>query len=155
MAALLSQDPETRRSVRAVDAVYGIYDLIDWWGVTQSRPEDPVGKLMGKPPSEALDAYLSFSALHCLQAQGVNPATRYLIVYGDEDTIVRPSQSARFVAALRESGANVESLLVPGAGHSWFTYLDDHPARRRVDEEPNLAVAPVLLRFLERSLASC
>jgi len=75
MAALLSLGPEARRHLRAVVGVYGIYDLIEWWSATQSRPEDPVGKLMGKPPSEALDAYRSFSALHCLQQHGANPAT--------------------------------------------------------------------------------
>jgi hypothetical protein len=29
---------------------------------------------------------------------------------------------------------------------------DDNPARRRVDEEPNTIIAPVLLRFLQRGV---
>jgi hypothetical protein len=29
---------------------------------------------------------------------------------------------------------------------------DDNPARRRVDEEPNTTIAPVLLRFLEHGV---
>jgi len=43
-------------------------------------------------------------------------------------------------------------MLIPGSGHHWFTLADDNPARKRVDEEPNATVAPVLLRFLEREL---
>jgi hypothetical protein len=50
---------------------------------------------------------------------------------------------------LRDKDAQVEAMLIPGAGHHWFTLADDNPARRRVDEEPNATVAPVLLRFLE------
>jgi dipeptidyl aminopeptidase/acylaminoacyl peptidase len=74
---------------------------------------------------------------------------KYLIIHGDEDAIVHHNQSERFVAALRGKGAEVEDMLVPGAGHHWFTLAEDNPARKRVDEEPNVTVAPVLLRFLE------
>ena len=62
------------------------------------------------------------------------------------------NQSEAFIAALQEKNADVETLLVPGAGHHWFTLADDNPARRRVDQEPNTTVAPVLLRFLEKAL---
>jgi hypothetical protein len=41
-------------------------------------------------------------------------------------------------------------MLIPGAGHHWFTLADDNPARRRVDEQPNATAAPVLLSFLEK-----
>ena len=54
----------------------------------------------------------------------------------------------------RPAGAEVETLFVPDAGHSWFTYVPSEPDRRRVDQEPNVTVAPVLLDFLERNLAS-
>jgi hypothetical protein len=53
------------------------------------------------------------------------------------------------VSALRDKGAEVEALSISGAGHHWFTWADDNPSRRRVDEEPNATVAPELLRFLE------
>jgi dipeptidyl aminopeptidase/acylaminoacyl peptidase len=76
------------------------------------------------------------------------PSARYLIIHGDQDAIVHHNQSERFLAALRERDARVESMLIAGAGHHWFTLADDNPARRRVDEEPNATVAPVLLRFL-------
>jgi acetyl esterase/lipase len=154
MAALLSVEHAAARHVRAVVGVYGIYDLLDWWKVTQPprREGDPVGKLMGKTPAEAPDAYRGFSALHALQAHEARPAASYLIVYGDADQIVDYNQSERFAAARRARGGDVETLPVAGAGHSWFTLLDDHADRRRVDQEPNATVAPVLLRFLQRTL---
>lgn len=156
MAALLSLEDVSARYVRAVVGVYGIYDLPEWWAATQlaGRNDDPVGKMMGKTPKEAPDVYNLFSPLQCLQARGSRPAASYLIIYGDRDLLVPHNQSERFIAALQELGADVETLRVAGASHSWFTLLGDHPGRRRVDQEPNVTVAPVLLRFLWRSLSA-
>ena len=151
MAALLTLDPSTAPRIRAMVGVYGIYDLPDWWRVTQppKRSDDPVVKLMGRSYPEAKLDYENFSPLHRLQKSEGAPSAGYLIIHGDQDAIVHHNQSERFLAALRERGARVESMLIPGAGHHWFTLADDNPARRRVDEEPNATVAPVLLRFLE------
>jgi dipeptidyl aminopeptidase/acylaminoacyl peptidase len=134
--------------------VYGIYDLPDWWRVTQppKRTDDPVVKLMGRSYPEAKEDYENFSPLHRLQNLADRPAARYLIVHGDQDAIVHHNQSERFVAALRAKDAEVGAMLISGAGHHWFTLADDNPARRGVNEEPNTAVAPVLLRFLEQAL---
>ena len=89
-----------------------------------------------------------------MQALQVRPAASYLIIHGNEDAIVHHTQSARFVAALRNKVADVEDLLVAGAGHHWFTLAEDNPARKRVDEEPNVTLAPRLSQFLELALAA-
>jgi acetyl esterase/lipase len=151
MAAMLSLDPSTAPRIRAMVGVYGIYDLPDWWRVTQApkRSDDPVVKLMGKSYPEAKADYENFSPLHRLHESAGTPSAGYLIIHGDQDAIVHHNQSERFLVALRDRGARVQSMLIPGAGHHWFTLADDNPARRRVDEEPNATVAPVLLRFLE------
>jgi acetyl esterase/lipase len=155
MAAMLSLHEKTAPHIRAVVGAYGIYDLPEWWRTTQppKRTDDPVVALMGKPYAEMKDAYEGFSPLHLLQKQTGKPAASYLIIYGDQDLRVPHVQSERFAAALRGKNADLETLPVPGAGHSWFTYAKDHPARRRVDEEPNVTVAPVLLRFLGKMTA--
>ena len=153
MAALLSLEDWVRPHVRAVVGVYGIYDLLDWWEVTRRRQDDPVGRLMGSTPAQAPEDYRRFSPLQGVEAQGVSMGVPYLIIHGEQDAIVHHNQSERFIAALRAAGAEVETLFVPGAGHSWFTYLPNEPDRRRVDQEPNVTVAPVLLGFLERSMA--
>jgi acetyl esterase/lipase len=154
MAAMLSLHEDTAKHIRAMVGVYGIYDLPDWWRVTQppKRTDDPVKKLMGKSYTEAQADYENFSPVHRVRALKVRPSARYLIIHGDEDAIVHHNQSERFIAGLREKGADVEDLLIPGAGHHWFTLAEDNPARKRVDEEPNVTVAPVLLRLLERGL---
>jgi acetyl esterase/lipase len=154
MAAMLSLHEATAKHIRAMVGVYGIYDLPDWWRVTQppTRTDDPVRQLMGKSYAEAKADYENFSPLHRVQALQARPGASYLIIHGDEDAIVHHNQSERFIAALREHEAGVEDMLIPGAGHHWFTARDDNPARRRVDEEPNVTVAPVLLRFLQRAL---
>jgi acetyl esterase/lipase len=154
MAAMLSLEESTATNVRIMVGVYGIYDLPDWWSVTQppKRTDDPVRMLMGKSWMEAKEEYESFSPLHRVQALKSRPLTSYLIIHGDADAIVHHNQSERFIAALHERSASVETLMIPGAGHHWFTLADGNPARRRVDQEPNVTVAPVLLRFLERTL---
>ncbi|HEX9661605.1 MAG TPA: alpha/beta hydrolase, partial [Candidatus Binatia bacterium] len=55
MAAMLSLHEATAARIRAVVGVYGIYDLPDWWRVTQppKRTDDPVKRLMGKSFTEA------------------------------------------------------------------------------------------------------
>lgn len=155
MAAMLSLHEATAQNIRVMAGVYGIYDLPEWWQVTQppKRTDDPVKKLMGKSYREAQADYENFSPLHRLQALPASPAAKYLIIHGDQDAIVHHNQSERFVAALRAKQADVEELALPGAGHHWFTLAEDNPARKRVDEEPNRTVAPVLLRFLERGLS--
>jgi acetyl esterase/lipase len=154
MAAMLSLHERTAQDIRAVVGVYGIYDLPDWWRVTQppKRTDDPVVKLMGRSYPEAKEDYENFSPLHRLQKLAGRPTASYLIIHGDQDAIVHHNQSERFAAALRDRDAEVEDILITGAGHHWFTLADDNPARRRVDEEPNATIAPVLLRFFEHRL---
>jgi len=154
MAAMLTLDETTAKHIRAMVGVYGIYDLPDWWRVTQppKRTDDPVKRLMGKSYPEAKADYENFSPLHRLQNSAGRPMASYLIIHGDQDTIVHHNQSDRLIGALRDKNAKVEAMLIPGSGHHWFTLADDNPARKRVDEEPNATVAPVLLRFLEHGL---
>jgi acetyl esterase/lipase len=150
MAAMLSLHELTAQHIRAVVGVYGIYDLPDWWRVTQppKRTDDPVGRLMGRSCRDAKEEYESFSPLHRLQRLAGRPAAKYLIIHGDQDAIVHHNQSERFLSALRDKNAEAQAMMIPGAGHHWFTWADDNPARRRADEEPNATMAPELLRFL-------
>ena len=154
MAAMLSLEETTAKHIRAMVGVYGVYDLPEWWRVTQppKRMDDPVKRLMGKSYPEAKEAYESFSPLHRVQNLPGQPTAGYLIIHGDQDPIVHHDQSDRLISALRDKNANVEAMSIPGSGHHWFTLAEDNPARKRVDEEPNATVAPVLLRFLERAL---
>ena len=42
-----------------------------------------------------------------------------LLLHGDSDTLVPADQSIRLAAALRDVGAPVSLVLVPGASHFW------------------------------------
>ena len=150
MGAMLSLHERTAQHIRAMVGIYGIYDLPDWWRATQppKRTDDPVSRLMGRSYGQAKEDYESFSPLHRLQRLAGRPTAKYFIIHGDQDPIVHHNQSERFLSALHDKGAQAEEMLIPGAGHHWFTWADDNPARRRVDEEPNATVAPELLRFL-------
>jgi acetyl esterase/lipase len=156
MAAMLSLDQRTAPHIRIVVGVYGVYDLPEWWRVRKvlNGSEDPVGRLMGRPYEEAREDCESFSPVHRLREMASPPAARFFIIHGNQDTRVPHDQSARFLEALHDKGAVYDSMFIPDAGHSWFTYAKDHAARRRVDEEPNVTVAPRLLRFLERQLTT-
>ena len=154
MAAMLSLDQRSAPHIRTVVGVYGVYDLPEWWRVRKvvlnGREDDPVGRLMGRPYEEAREDCERFSPVHRLREMAIPPAARFFIIHGNQDARVPHDQSARFLDALRDRGAVYDSMFIPDAGHSWFTYAKDHAARRRVDEEPNVMVAPRLLRFLER-----
>src|SRR3954447_18191821 len=104
MGAMLSLHERTAQHVRAMVGVYGIYDLPDWWRVTQppKRTDDPVVRLMGRSYREAKEDYESFSPLHRLQKLAGRPTAKYLIVHGDQDGVVHHNQSERFVSALRD-----------------------------------------------------
>ena len=95
MAAMLSLHETTASRIRAVVGVYDIYDLVDWWRVTQppKRTDDPVKKLMGRSYTEAKPDYESFSPLHRMQALKSHAGAKYLIIHGDEDAIRPHSQS--------------------------------------------------------------
>ena len=154
MAAMLSLDERTAPRICSMVGVYGVYDLPEWWRVRKvlDGSEDAVGRLMGRPYEEAREDCESFSPVHRLRKMASTPAAKFFIIRGNQDTLVPHDQSARFLGALRDKGAVYDSMLIPGAGHSWFTYAKDHAARRRVDEEPNVTVAPRLLRFLGAAL---
>ncbi len=151
MAAMLSLHERTAHHIDAVVGVYGVYDLPEWWRTTEppdERPDNPVVDLMGRPYDEMKAEYEGFSPIHLLRKMTGAPRCRYFLVYGDQDPRVPHVQSERFLAALHDKGADAGALRLPGAGHSWFTFVEGQPTRRRVDEEPNATVAPALLDFL-------
>jgi len=74
MAAMLSLDERTAQHVRGMVGVYGVYDLPDWWRVTQppKRTDDPVARLMGRSYRVAKGDYESFSPLHRCKSSDVD-----------------------------------------------------------------------------------
>lgn len=146
---------ERPERVAAVVGVYGVYDLEAWWAYTQAaRDDDAVTRFMGAPPHAAPEAYAAASPMARLKAmaeRGERLAVPFLVVWGDQDEVVPPEESAAFAAALRRVGAPVEELLVPGVGHFWFSLSDGRPGGG-VADHPNPWVLPQVLRFLGQRL---
>jgi dienelactone hydrolase len=70
-----------------------------------------------------------------------------MLIWGGADDAVPPSQSIAFREALEQARFRVRTLVVPGAGHFWFS---DEPINDPTSY--NHVVAPRVLRFLNDSL---
>jgi hypothetical protein len=53
----------------------------------------------------------------------------------------------RFIAVLRDQNADVDDMLIPRAGHPWFTLAEDNPARKRSMKSQMLRLRRYYLNF--------
>lgn len=109
VAALVAADCKTGACVRAFAGWFGVYDL---------RPPHP--------QNQTLRDYLACQASACnpdvlvaaspiVHVKAGNPPT--LLVQGDLDKNVSPTQARAFAAALREVGVSTDLAMLPGVGH--------------------------------------
>ncbi len=129
--------------VKAVVGFYGVYDMLaQWQHDLLARPRDNISeKFLGAAPHT--DRKVFFEASPISYATVDKNGTRFLLVYGTDDDVVDPqTQSAAFLAALKQAGFFVRTVVIPGAGH----YFLNEP----VDETSvNAIAAPRVLRFLK------
>ena len=133
--------------VKAVVAVYGVYDLVaQWQHDLQARPHDQITEIfMGHSPLEDRLSFIAASPLSHVTRQ--SRGTAFLVAWGTADDIVDwESQSKPFVDALKQVGCFVRTAAITDAPHFWMSDpLDDpygYPIR----------LAPGLLRFLQERL---
>jgi acetyl esterase/lipase len=108
--------------IRAVVAVYGVYDLAAQWEHDQiARPRDQITEaLMACSPLD--DRLAFFRASPFTYATTTAPRVPFLVVWGTEDDIVDwASQSGRFVTALKQTGQFVRTVAINGAPHFWIS----------------------------------
>ncbi len=134
-------------SVKAAVGVYGVYDMIAQWEHDQvPRPRDSITEVfLGTSPMEDRTLYHEASPL--THATTRANKTAFLVVWGDSDDVVDwPSQSGRFLTALKAAGYFARPVPVAGAPHYWM----EDP----IDEAGSHAglLAPRLLRFLQARL---
>jgi acetyl esterase/lipase len=131
--------------VRAVVAVYGVYDLLaQWEHDLVARPRDSITEnLLGVSPLEDRFAYFKASPISYVSTQG--PKVPFLVSWGTEDDIVDyASQSTKFVSALKQVGGLVRTAALLGAPHFWIDQLlEDHGSFAGF-------LAPKMLRFLQQ-----
>ncbi len=97
-------------------------------------------KLLGGVPLEQIPAALKAASPLTYVSPGDPP---FLIIHGDIDEIVYPSQSEEFAAALQSAGVPVTLVIVKGGGHA----LDDPGAQPSPEEITKLVVAFFVARL--------
>jgi len=142
-------DPQSGVStgVKAVVAIYGVYDLAAQWNADlKSRPRDSiVEKFIGKSPIE--DRRIFFDASPLSYATARPNAPGFLLSWGTADDIVDPaSQAHPFRDALKQAGFYVRTVVLTDAPHFWCSDPIDEPG-----SHPGF-LAPRALRFLQLKL---
>jgi acetyl esterase/lipase len=146
--ATLTRDEAKILPVRALVGVYGVYDLVTHWqaDLIKNAPaaEDPTIRMLGATPIDNPRLYFDASPI-----SHVTHAARGLkvqLIHGDHDDDIDHAQSEVFAQRLRQAGAQVQYVTVPGAGHLWFSSED-----MREPSSHCAYVAPRLLAFLKQS----
>ncbi|MFJ9038891.1 alpha/beta hydrolase fold domain-containing protein [Streptomyces sp. NPDC102406] len=121
LASLLALTHTAPRLAGAV-VWYGPADL-----TTARAPFDPADPatmealLLGAAPATVPGPAAAASPVHQAHAD----APPFLIVHGEDDTMVPCGHGEALAAALRAAGAPAESRTVPGAQHGWVGLADD------------------------------
>jgi acetyl esterase/lipase len=113
--------------VQAVCDFFGPVDLLSWaktTGFEATILKDFIGGL----PLEVPEKLVRASPLAYVQKGTTYPP--FLIVYGDKDIAVPPSQSQLFCDALIRVRADAELFLVPGAAHGGPVYYEGEPSAK-------------------------
>jgi acetyl esterase/lipase len=148
-AGFYPQDPfaSVSTDVKALVAVYGIYDMVAMWASCQVQwpTGNIVERFLGVPPMA--DRQLYFDTSPISYATLANNALAVLLVTGDADDLVEPKpQTETFLLALKQAGFYVRPCIVAGAPHYWMNDPIDDPTGFPA------FVAPRLMRFLAEKL---
>ncbi|MEU3250652.1 alpha/beta hydrolase [Streptomyces sp. NPDC006997] len=112
-------------SLLALGGDVPVAGAIAWYGPSDltlagDDPTTPEALLLGGAPTTRPDLARQASPL----AQVRPGAPPFLLVHGEEDTVVDCEHSRRFAARLAEVGARVDLRTVPGAEHVWHGLSD-------------------------------
>ena len=159
MAAMLSLHEATAKRISRSRSGFTAFTICRIGGGSPSRPSAPTipcNSSWANPTPTRKQTTKTSRRCTVLEPSETRPGAGPLIIHGDEDTIVHHNQSERFIAALREQEAGVEDMLIPGAGHHWFTARTRTIRRGGPSMRSRFTVAPVLLRFLQQTpLGGC
>jgi acetyl esterase/lipase len=134
-------------SVKALVAVYGIYDVLAMWTSyqVQGGAENNIQKFLGASPMENRQLY--FDASPVSYATYANNKVAVLLVTGTEDDLVdRKAQTEPFQLALKQAGFFVRPCIIHGAPHYWMNDPIEEPGSY------SGFLAPRLMRFLAEKL---
>jgi acetyl esterase/lipase len=116
LASLLALSPTEPAPVAAI-SWYGPSDLTVRRGPYDPRSATtPEALLLGEAPATSAERTRAASPL----AQAHPGAPPFLLVHGEDDTLVPCSHSRDLATRLNELGAPVQLRTVPGAEHGWY-----------------------------------
>ncbi|WP_307128437.1 alpha/beta hydrolase [Streptomyces sp. B1I3] len=95
-----------------------------WYGpsdLTAAGPGTPEALLLGADPATVADRARQASPLTHVHAA----APPFLLVHGEQDSMVPCAHSERLAAGLGEAGARAELWTVPGSDHVWYGLPDE------------------------------
>jgi acetyl esterase/lipase len=132
MVALTQNDPayqpgfaDVDTSVTAAIPMYGAYDMVETFTAFRSRLGRKVAGwvgalVLGTTPDRDSGTYVDASPVaHVGPDAGQTP---FLVVHGTVDNLVPVEQARRFVAQLREAGADVTYVELAGAPHAFDVF---------------------------------
>jgi acetyl esterase/lipase len=130
-----------RPAVKAVIGVFGVYDLAEQWEHDlQTRPLDNIAEqFLGTALVHDRKRYFEASPISYATTDAPQPA--FYLAWGTHDDIVDPSQSERFLLALKQAGFYVRTV-VQDAPHFWASDPLDEPGSH------SAFFAARMLRFL-------
>ena len=126
------------RSVEAVVDLYGPGDLNHWIpAVDESLLAVAAARIMfGGIVEEAPEEYRRGSPVHYVS----NQSSPFLLLHGENDSIISPSESEHFYRALQKASVEAELVVVPDAPHSF----DLHPESQDI--------AGIVIGFFDKHL---
>jgi acetyl esterase/lipase len=133
--------------VKALVAVYGVYDLAAMWKTYQIQGglDNNIQKFLGAPPMENRQLY--FDASPISYATLDNNKIGVLLATGTRDDLVDPKEHTEpFTLALKQAGFFVRPCIVEGSPHYWMNDPIEEPGSY------SGFLAPRLMRFLAEKL---
>jgi acetyl esterase/lipase len=112
--------------------------VVDWFGPTDFRelpeglakdPNSVVAQLLGGPPAKEKDK----AALASPLAHVHKDCPPFLIMHGDMDKTVNPTQSEKLAEALKKVDVPATLVKLKGAGHGGPEFTNDE-SRKRIEE---------------------
>ena len=123
--SLPGSSPETNR-FKAAYVSAGVTDLVTQFAVTD-EPSFLSG-YFNKPPYDNPEVYIKNSPV----TYASRVTTPVLIIQGDGDLRVPPSQAYEFYSALKHYGTRVEMVIYPREGHGVREYVHQLDVMNRV-----------------------
>ena len=150
--ALITLLATTRATnIKAAVAAYGVTNAVSWYRYLVEHGldvSDPLSvKVYGKGPEDRPDAFRARSPV--LFAEKINAPL--LLLYGEKDKTIPPSQGREMEAKLRELKKDFEFKIIPAVGHGFLFFLD--PEKHSKEEMKEGAGAwQLVVQFLDKHL---